>query len=119
MDLLNEQLGFTDIPELPRELRTNELLGRRVFVEINKIAQSIHTVGEVLDWTAYSLDLAKIKISFANCPYLNTIDYVYNHTTNLLTFTFHEECSFVEGRTLTRHIQKEIRKWQKKRKLKR
>lgn len=119
MDLLNESLGFTEIPEIPRELRTNELLGRRVFVELNKFYPRIHTKGEVTNWEQYSVYLEDSRISFKDLPYLETIHYRYNLVTNILSLTFEEECSFLEGRTLTKHLQKEIQKWQKKRKLKR
>jgi len=116
MDLIREELGFVEVEILPRELNTNEIIGRKLFLDINKLFNNVHTKGEVKDWSSYTIDLTNYKISFRDMEYIPSIRYTYNLTTNLLNVTFLSECTPLDGRILTKHLQKELYKWQQKKK---
>lgn len=114
MDLLNN--GFIVIEELPRELTSKEILGRRFYTDIKRKYPKIDTIGEPSDWSTYSLNIDPYTISFANLPLLSTIRYRYNKVTNVIELQFENDCLPIEVRTLTQHFIKEIETWQKKKK---
>lgn len=111
MDFTN---GFEIITELPRELSTQELLGRRVYREVKTKFPKIDTVGEPSDWSEYTLHLGPYQISFEKMPLLDGIRYRYlvKHNTVFLTFT--EHCQPLEARTLTKHLIGEFERVQRK-----
>lgn len=107
--------AFEIIYELPREITTEEVLGRRIFLKINSFVPKAQTIGEVADWTSYSVRLPKeIRISFANYT-TNSIRYTMNHETNILTITVSQNASSLEARDFMQHIMNEVTKCQKKR----
>lgn len=116
MDFLNPALGFEPVSELPRELSTNEILGRRFYSDVKRRFPKIDTVGEPANWASYEIRLDPIQVDFANLPLLSTVRYCYNRTTNKLKLTFEQDTLPLEVRTLTQHIFKEADKWQKKKK---
>jgi hypothetical protein len=116
MDFLNDLMGFEIITELPRELTTEEILGRRFFTDFKRRFTCIDTIGEPETWTTYSIRMDPIVVSFANLPLLTTVRYKYNKVTNILNLTFEKDALPIEVRTLTQHIFNEAHKWQKKKK---
>jgi hypothetical protein len=112
MDLLN--YGFESVTELPREITTQELLGRRFYTDLKKRYPKLDSVGEPEDWSNYSIDLGPYVVSFATLPLLSSIRYRYNRNTNIVKLTFESHCAPLEVRTLTQHFYKEIEQWQKK-----
>ncbi len=116
MDFLNPALGFEPISELPRELSTNEILGRRFYSDVKRRFPKIDTVGEPANWASYEIRLDPIRVDFAKLPLLSTVRYCYNRQTNKLKLTFEQDTLPLEVRTLTQHIFREADKWQKKKK---
>lgn len=114
MDLLNK--GFEEIIELPRDLRNEEILGRRFYVDIKRRYPKLDTIGEPEDWSNYRIILDPYKISFADLPLLTTVRYKYNKITNIVSLQFEPGILPLEVRTLTQHFFKEIQLWQKKKK---
>lgn len=114
MDLLNN--GFETVDTLPRELNSNEVLGRRFYTDLKRRYPKIDTIGEPSDWSSYKIIIDPYTISFANLPLLTTIRYCYNRVTNVIDLHFEDNCLPVEVRTLTQHFFKEIKPWQKKKK---
>jgi hypothetical protein len=116
MDLLSN--GFEEIAELPRDLRNEEILGRKFYVDIKRRYPKLDTIGEPEDWSNYRLILDPYHISFEALPLLSTIRYKYNKITNILSLQFEPGILPIEVRTLTQHFFKEIEQWQKKKKSK-
>jgi hypothetical protein len=116
MDLLNH--GFEVHTELPRELNTSELLGRRLYVDLKNRFPKIDTIGEPQDWSNYVIFLGPYRVSFEHFNWQPGIRYCYSKDTNLLKITYTDNALPIESRTLTQHLLKEIYKWQKKKKLK-
>jgi hypothetical protein len=114
MDLLNK--GFEEIIELPRDLRNEEILGRRFYVDIKRRYPKLDTIGEPEDWSNYRIILDPYKISFGDLPLLTTVRYKYNKITNIVSLQFEPGILPLEVRTLTQHFFKEIQLWQKKKK---
>lgn len=117
MDLTKH--GFETLTELPRELMVNELLGRRLFVDLKKRFPKLDTVGEPARWDCYVIDLGPYRVDFSNFNLQAGIRYVYNRNTNQLLLTYTEQATPIESRTLTQHLMNEINRWQKKKNLKR
>lgn len=114
MDLLDN--GFEVVTEIPRDLRNEEILGRRFYTDVKRRYPKIDTIGEPEDWSNYRIILDPYVISFETLPLLSTIRYAYNRLTNVVTLRF-EECILpLEVRALTQHFFKEIETWQKKKK---
>lgn len=114
MDLLSN--GFEIITELPRELKTEEILGRRFYVDIKRRYPKLDTIGEPADWSNYRIILDPYVVSFETLPLLSTVRYRYNKLTNIISLHFEQDCLPIEVRTLTQHFFKEIETWQKKKK---
>ncbi len=113
MDFISSP-AFEVVGELPRELKNNELLGRRFYTDLKRRYPKLDTIGEPADWANYQIILDPYTVSFATLPLLSTIRYRYNRVTNKLNLHFEEECLPLEVRTLTQHFFKEIEQWQKK-----
>jgi hypothetical protein len=111
-------MGFETVSELPRELSTNEILGRRFYTDLKRRYPKLDTIGEPEDWSNYKMILDPYMVSFETLPLLSTIRYRYNRITNKLDLRFEENCLPLEVRTLTQHFFKEIEQWQKKKKSK-
>jgi hypothetical protein len=118
MDFLNNKDMFEVVLELPRELTNGEILGRRFFTDFKKRFPSIDTIGEPSDWSSYSIRMWPLVISFATLPLLNSVHYVYNRNTNILTLFFNQNAVPIEVRTFTQHILNEAKKCQNKKKKK-
>lgn len=114
MDLLSN--GFEEIIELPRDLKTEEILGRKFYVDIKKRYPKLDTVGEPNDWSKYKIILDPYVVSFETLPLLSTVRYSYNRITNIVSLHFEQDILPLEVRTLTQHFFKEIETWQKKKK---
>lgn len=96
--------AFEIIYELPREISTKELLGRKIFVKLNAVLPASQTVGEVLDWSSYSIKLPKnVKLSF-NKYESSSIRYSLNHETNTLTLDISDETTSLETRTFIQYL---------------
>ena len=115
MDFINNN-GFEPVMELPREIKTSELLGRRFYYDLKRRYPKLDSIGEPSNWSKYSLIMDPYKISFATLPLLSTIRYRYNIVTNVIDLHFEDDCLPIEVRTLTQHFFKEIQLWQKKKK---
>ncbi len=109
---------FSVVEELPRELRTEEILGRKFYTDLKRRYPKLDTIGEPEDWSNYFIRMDPYSISFETLPLLSTIRYRYNKITNTMSLHFESECLPVEVRTLTQHFFKEIEQWQKKKKSK-
>lgn len=116
MDLVNKQLGFETVTELPRELSTGELLGRRFYTDFKRRFPKVDTIGEPADWSSYKIRLGPVRLDFATLPLLSSVRYCYNRQTNVLQLMFQPDVLPLEVRTLTQHVFKEADKWQKKKK---
>jgi hypothetical protein len=114
MDLAKQ--GFEVCDALPRELNVNELLGRRLYVDLKNKFTQLDTVGEPADWSTYSLRLGPYQISFEQFKQQSGISYRYNRLTNVLYLSYSSSVTPIESRTLTQHLMNEINKWQKKQK---
>lgn len=101
-----------DAPE--REVGTNEILGRRLFVVINNKYPKILPINIPDYWNSFTINLNKYKISFANYKAIDNINYVYNRLTNNLTITIGEHCTPLETRDFAIYIINEVKKCQKK-----
>jgi hypothetical protein len=116
MDLLDK--GFETIIELPRDLRNEEILGRRFYTDLKRRYHKIDTLGEPEDWSNYKIILDPYSISFETLPLLSTVRYRYNKITNTVSLQFETGILPLEVRTLTQHFFKEMELWQKKKKSK-
>lgn len=113
MDILNEKLGFEVIYSINREIPTNELLGRRVYLQLSKILPTVTTVSEVTDWSNYCIKLPKkIVISFANFCAVTGINYRYSLEDNTIHLKFTCEVTSLDARILSQHLINEVTKWQ-------
>lgn len=101
--------AFEVITELPREITQAELLGRRIFVKINSFIPRATTIGEVQDWTNYTIKLPKnIRISFA--LYSGSgVSYTLNHEKNTLKITVTEDTTPLEARGFIQHVMNEVK----------
>lgn len=101
MDFMN---GFEVVAELPRELTTQEILGRRVYRDVKIKFPKIDTIGEPSDWAEYSIHLGPRQISFERLERLPGIRYRYVLAQNIVFLTFTDDCLPLEARTLTQHL---------------
>ncbi len=113
MDFLTYE-GFETSDDLPRELRTEEILGRRFYTDLKRRYPKLDSIGEPSDWSKYSLIMDPYSISFATLPLLSTVRYRYNKLSNVIDLHFEQDCLPLEVRTLTQHFFKEIEQWQKR-----
>lgn len=115
MVILNNNLGFEVTYSIDRELPTNELLGRRAYLQLNKILPNISTIGEVEDWSNYTVKLPKnIVISFANFKAIDNINYIYSRKSNTIHLKFSLKVTPIEARTFSQHLFNEVTKCQRK-----
>ncbi len=99
--------AFETITELPREITIAELLGRRIFVRLNSFMPKINTVGEVLDWTSYSIKFPENTL-LPEQHLISTIEYDINYAENILTLKLAEDTTPLETRAFIQHILTEV-----------
>lgn len=106
--------AFEIITELPREITTEEIIGRRIFVKINSFIPKAQTIGEVVDWTNYSIQLPKtIKLSFESYQ-AEKIHYRINHINNTLHISVDIDASSIEARNFIQHVMNEAKNGKRK-----
>ncbi len=102
------------LTELPREITTHELLGRKVVSDLQKRVKSI-LVYPTEDWSNYTLVYPKnCKLSFSRFNTIPTISYVHKPETRKLTLKFSESVTPLEARYLTQHLLNEFENDRKK-----
>lgn len=101
MNFLDNQ-NFEEVSFLDKEIGLPQLLGRRMFVQINKYFPNIFTTTEVTNWKEYEINFPKEL----RLPKIDSIKMELDDT--LVKFTFLENVTPIEVRNLTYHILKEL-----------
>ena len=88
------------VEKLDREINTNELLGRRFFILINKAFPKVMPAIDVIDWSDYPINLIN-NYTFTNIEIPNI---TWNMTENILHVKFTLEVTPLQAREFTVEI---------------
>ncbi len=106
------------IYELPREIPINELLGRKLYIDLKKAFKFIE-VQEPEFWNTYTIEYPKnISISMGSLPPIKGFSYRNNCIERKLYLAISEDISPLDIRTIWQHINREITKCLKRNKKK-